>query len=128
MHANYGDVSVSLPRRFHGHITIRTSDERIAFSPALKECTALLSDVPGSRVYFVGDRPRGGAGGTQQNDDEGETPLVEDEPVDELSVGGKYTSVRINWDGEEEPPMMWPDGWMSFLSGADRFFSSGRMW
>ena len=128
MHANYGDVSVSLPRHFHGHITIRTSDERIAFSPALKDCTALLSDVPGSRVYFVGDRPRGGAGGMQQNDDEGETLLVEDEPVDELSVGGKYTSVRINWDGEEEPPMMWPDGWMSFLSGADRFFSSGRMW
>jgi hypothetical protein len=125
MHANYGDVLVSLPRRFRGHITIRTSDERIAFSPALKECTALLSDVPGSRVYFVGDRSRGGAGGTGRGD---ETPLAEDEPLDELSVGGKYTSVRINWDGEAEPPGMWPDGWTSFFSGADRFFSTGRMW
>jgi hypothetical protein len=81
MHANYGDVLVSLPRRFRGHITIRTSHERIAFSPALNECTALLSDAPSSRVYFVGDRPRGGAGGTGRGD---ETPLAEDEPVDEL--------------------------------------------
>jgi hypothetical protein len=52
-----------------------------------------------------------------------ETPLAEDEPLDELSVGGKYTSVRINWEGrgEAEPPGMWPDGWTSFFSGADRF-------
>ena len=128
MHANYGDVYVSLPHRFRGHITIRTSDERVAFSHALNESTALLSEVPGSRVYFVSDRARGGgAGGTQQNDG-GETPPVEDEPVDELSIGGKYTSVRINWDGEAEPRAMGLDGLMSFFSGADRFFSSGRMW
>jgi len=90
MHANHGDVSVSHPRCFRGHMTIPTyydSDERTAFFPALRVCTTfkLLSDVPGSRVYLVGDRPRGGASGMQQND-ESETPLVEDELS--FSVGG----------------------------------------
>jgi len=132
MRANYGDVYVSLPRCFRGHITIRTGDDRIALSPALKGCTALLSDVPGVRVYFVGDRPRGGTrhGGmsraTTSDNNKGKASL-QDGPVDELSVSGKFTSVRINWDGEEEPPWMRPDGWMAFCSGADRFFTTGRV-
>jgi hypothetical protein len=127
MGANHGDVSISLPLCFRGHITIRTGDERVAFSPALKECTALLSDVPGVRVYFVGDRQRGrGTRSSYGNgNDGGET--AQGEPLDELSISGRYSSVRINWDGEEELPGVGLDPWMSFLSGADRFFTSGRV-
>ncbi|KAH9039365.1 hypothetical protein EDB85DRAFT_1887530 [Lactarius pseudohatsudake] len=56
--ANYGDVSISLPRCFRGPIMIRSHHERIAFSSELKKRTPKLSDVDGVRVYFVGDRPR----------------------------------------------------------------------
>jgi len=127
LHANYGDISVSLPRCFRGPITIRTGDERVAFSPALEECTALLSDVRGVQVYFVGDRPFKGKWGIHnENRDDGRGYSL-DEPLDELSAGGRYTSVRINWDGEEELPSMWPGHWQTFCSGAERFFTTGRV-
>ena len=45
LRANFGDVYVSLPCCFRGPITIRTRGDRLAFSPALKERTALISDV-----------------------------------------------------------------------------------
>jgi hypothetical protein len=140
MSANYGDVFVSLPRCFRGQIVISTSDERVSLSPALKECAALISDVPGARVYFVGDRPRrrgpqrrttttsttSGSKESHFGEDEAPGSLL-DEPVDQLSVAGKFTSVRINWDDEEELPMMGPSPWMTFISGADRFFKTGRV-
>ena len=62
MRADLGDVYVSLPHCFRGPITIRTGNDRIAFSPALKERTALVSDITGIQVYFVGDRPRSHGG------------------------------------------------------------------
>ncbi|KAI9440693.1 hypothetical protein H4582DRAFT_1488374 [Lactarius indigo] len=100
-----GDTSLSLPRCFRGPITINTSHERIAFSAALEERTAPVSDVKGVRVYFVGDRPRSGPwGGDNDKQAEGASP---EEPLDVLFVGGWYnTSVRINWDGEPELPQM----------------------
>jgi hypothetical protein len=122
--ANYGDVSLSLPRCFRGPITIRTGDDRIAFSPALGERTALISDVPGVRVYFVGARPRGGKWGSGDGDDNGETA---EDLVDELSIDGRYISVRINWDGEEDVPILMPNPWQVFCGGAERFFTSGRV-
>ncbi|KAH9981973.1 hypothetical protein BJV74DRAFT_852878 [Russula compacta] len=124
LYAKYGDISISLPPCFRGPITIRTGDDRIAFSPALEECTALLSDVPGVRVYFVGDRPRRGKWGTDNEDDEDEAV---EEPLDELEACGKFTSVRLNMDGEDELPRMELDGWWTFCSGADRFFTTGRV-
>ncbi|KAI9453382.1 hypothetical protein BJY52DRAFT_1189606 [Lactarius psammicola] len=72
LRANYGDVSLSLPRCFRGPITILSSHERIAFSPAFEERTALLSDVQGVRVYFVGDRPHFGRWRGNNDDEEGE--------------------------------------------------------
>lgn len=127
LRAYYGGVSVSLPHCFRGPITISTGDERIAFSQRLKDCLALVSDVPGIRVYFVGERPLSGKWGLYGDikDVEGET--IEEEPLDELSVGGKFTSVRINLDGEEELPEMGPSGWQTFCGGAQRFFTSGRV-
>ena len=124
LRANYGDIYVSLPRCFRGPIAIRTGDDRIAFSPALEERTALISDVPGVRVYFVGNRPRSGKWGSGDYGDSGET--VED-LLDEVTIDGRYTSVRINCDGEDEVPIMMPSGWQVFCGGAERFFTSGRV-
>ena len=124
LRANYGDIYVSLPRCFRGPVTIRTGDDRIAFSPALEERTALISDVPGVRVYFVGNRPRGGKWGSGDNNDSGEN--IEDF-LDEVTVDGRYTSVRINCDGEDEVPVIMPSGWQVFCGGAERFFTTGRV-
>ena len=123
LRANYGDISLSLPRCFRGPITIRTGDERIDFSPALGEYASLISDVPGIRVYFVGTRPRSGKWG---NGGEDNSESIEDS-LDELTVDGRYTSVRINWDGEDEVPIMRPNGWQLFRGGAERFFTTGRV-
>ena len=117
LRSNHGDVYVSLPRCFRGPITIRTRDDRIAFSHAVKERTTLISDISGIRVYFVGDRPRG----KWNTGDSGE------DLSDEIFVDGRYTSVRINWDGDEEVPFMRIDPWNSFVGGAERFFTSGRI-
>ena len=119
--ANYGDVYISLPRCFRGPITVRTGDHRITFSPAFAKRAALMSDVSGVRVYFVGDRPHGGKWGDGDNGERAE------EPLDELMVDGRYSSVRINWDGEEEVPIVVPNGWQVFCGGAERFFTSGRV-
>jgi hypothetical protein len=64
-------------------------------------------------VFFVGDRPRSGRW-RGDVDKEGGSP---EEPLDELSVGGRHTSVRINWDGEPEVPRMKENGWKGFCLG-----------
>jgi hypothetical protein len=127
LRAYYGGVSVSLPRCFRGPITISTGDERIAFSPELEEYLALVSDVPGIRVYFVGERPLSGKWGLNGDVEDVEGETLDEEPLDELFVGGKFSSVRINWDGEDEPDEMRPSGWQTFCGGAERFFTSGRL-
>ena len=125
MCANFGDVSVSLPRCFRGPITIRTRDDRIAFSPALKGCTALVSDIAGILVYFVGEGPRSGKWGEPGSSNNGET--VEDS-FDRLLIRGRFSSVRINWDGEEELPLIQRSSWQEFCGGAERFFTIGRVY
>jgi|SRR5712672_1091530 len=123
LRADYGDVFITLPRCFRGLVTIRTGDERIALSPGLAGCTALLSDVPGVREYFVGERrPKRNRGSGKVDED-----YTPEEPLDGLVVRGKFTSVRINWEGERDPPEMGLDPWWSFCSGADRFFTTGRV-
>jgi hypothetical protein len=116
--ANYGDVSLSLPRCFRGPITIRSSHERVAFSPALEQRMAPLSDVEGVRVFFIGGRPRSGRWRGDVDEEgwkaAGGSP---EEHLDELSVGGRHTSVRINWDGEPELPRMNESGWKAFRLG-----------
>ena len=122
LRANFGDVYVSLPRCFRGLITIRTRDDRLAFSPALEERTALISDVSGVRVYFVGERPRSGKWGN------GSSSVTKEDLLDELSVDGRFTSVRINWDGDKEVPFMKPNPWQVFCGGTERFFTIGRVY
>lgn len=116
---------VSLPRCFRGPITVRTGDDRIALTPAREERTALISDVPGLRVYFVGDRPRVGKWGS--DGDNGDNDGTVEDSLDELSVSGRYSSVLVNLDGEQELPIMMPSGWQGFCGGAERFFTRGRV-
>jgi hypothetical protein len=125
--ATYGDISLSLPRCFRGPIKIHTSHDRIAFSTAFEERMALLSDVQGVRVYFVGDRPRSGRWGSGDNANGAGAGGSQEELLDELSVNGWHSSVRIRWDGEPELPYMNQDGWVSFCMGTARFFTSGRV-
>ena len=124
LRANYGGVSFSIPRCFRGPITIWTTHGRIAFSPNLEKSTALLSDVDGVQVYFVGKRPLTG----KWRRGEGSVAMErEEEPLDELSVDGIHSSVRINWVGEPEIPEMKPNGWEDVCFGAKRFFTIGRV-
>lgn len=122
--SNYGDIFLSLPRRFRGPITIRTGDDRVAFSPAFRAHTALISDSGGVRVYFVGTRPQNGPWGAANNGDNGENV---EELLDEVRVYGKFSSTRINWEGEADVYLPAPNPWLSFCSGADRFFTTGKV-
>ena len=121
--SNYGDVFLSLPRRFRGPITIRTGDDRIAFSPAFGAHTALISDISGVRVYFVGTRPQNGPWGIANDNNNGENV---EELLDEITVNGRFTSTRINWEGEEDVTFLAPNPWLSFISGTERFFTTGK--
>ena len=112
-------------------MTIHTSHDRIAFSPAFEERMALLSDIKGVRIYFVGDRPRSGTWRSGNDAEEGGEDAgvggSPKEPLDELSVGGWHSSVRIRWDGETELRYMDRDGWVDFRMGTARFFTTGRV-
>jgi hypothetical protein len=123
--ASNGEISLSLPRCFRGPVAILTTHDRIAFSPALEERTALLADVPDVRVYFVGERPRRGQWGREDSDDDDEEDgsLVE-EPLDEMLITGEHTSVRIDRVCEEE---MKPagGGWKVSWNDLGRLFTSG---
>ncbi|KAH9027191.1 hypothetical protein EDB84DRAFT_1677547 [Lactarius hengduanensis] len=58
--ANYGDVSISLPRCFRGPIMIRSHHERIAFSSELKKRTPKLSESDVDGVRGAGRRSEEG--------------------------------------------------------------------
>lgn len=123
LRAFYGDVSLSLPRSFRGPITINTGDDRIAFSRAFAERVTLLSNVKlaGVRTYFVGDRPEGGKWGYGDTSEKNDDDLL-----DNVTVYGRYTCSRINWDGEEEVPTIGLNVWTYFCCGVERFFSTAE--
>ena len=59
-------------------------------------------------MYFVGDRPRSWMRwGDDDDDKEGEEGAganrYPEERLDELSVSGGHSGVRIRWDGEPGP-------------------------
>ena len=125
MSASNGEILLSLPRCFRGPVAILTTHDRIAFSPALEERTALLADVPNVRVYFVGERPRRGQWGREDSDDDDEEDgsLVE-EPLDEILITGEHTSVRIDRVGEEDTKPA-DGGWKVSWNDLGRLFTSG---
>ncbi|KAN0134722.1 hypothetical protein V8E53_007507 [Lactarius tabidus] len=94
----HGGISLSLPCFFRGLITIRPSREAITLSPALEERAALLSDVTGARVYFVGNRPRSWM--LSKEEAAAGAGSDSDEPLDRLSVGSWSSALQIYWDGE----------------------------
>jgi hypothetical protein len=93
--------SLLLPRCFRGLVTIQPSPEYNPFSPALKERTALLSDVQGICVYFVGDRPRSWMSWPMDDDDEGEEAALGTGRDAEESLDKLFVSAR-GWDFESE--------------------------
>ena len=100
-----GGVYLSLPRYFHGLITIQPSSDRvnlenISLSRALEERAAPLSDVNGARAYFIGDRPDAWMSWCDDNNQEGDVP---ERPFDTLTVSHWSSALRIRWDGELEP-------------------------
>ncbi|KAN0134717.1 hypothetical protein V8E53_007502 [Lactarius tabidus] len=97
LHAHLA-VSLSLPRFFRGLITIQPSRQGITLSPALEERTALLSDVPGARVYFVGNRPRSWM--LSKEEAAAIAGSDSDEPLDKMFVASWSSAVQIYWDGE----------------------------
>lgn len=104
------DISLSLPRWFSGTITIASSHERIFFSSAFEERTALLSDVQNVRVYFVGKRQGSWIRVGDDDDMEGKGGAAvagrgPEVPLDKLIVSIGHSSVRIRWDGEPELPI-----------------------
>ena len=124
LRASFGGISFSIPRCFRGPVTIWTTHGRIAFSPDLEKSMALLSDVNGVRVYFVGKRP---LTGKWHSGEENNATGREEDSLDELSIGGMHTSVRMNWVGEPELPETKPNGWEDFCFGTVRFFTTGRV-
>ena len=118
LRANYGVITLWLPRCFRGPITIHTTHENIVFSPALEESTVLFSDVQGSREYFLGDRPRRGKWSMNNTYDWRETAATAEEPVDTLRISGRHSGVRIKWIGEEEPTWL-----RSIWNGVGRLFT-----
>jgi len=100
LRAPNGGISLLLPRFFCGIVTIKPSYDKIVLSPAFGERAALLSDVPDSRVYFVGDRPRSWM---LWDDEQGEEGAVAETPLDKLVVNSSRSSsgVRIGWEGEQ---------------------------
>jgi hypothetical protein len=71
---------------------------------------ALLSDVQGVRVYFVGDRPRSWMSWHANEDNkDGEEAATgsgrdSEEPLDKLFVSGWNSALQISWDGEPRLP------------------------
>jgi hypothetical protein len=108
------------PVPFAGQLQSKPVTDRIAFSPAFAECVMLLSKVPlaGVRTYFVCDRPEGGKWGYGDTSDK-----TDDNLLDNITVHGKYTCTRINFDGEGEVPTLRLSVWKSFCSGVERHFS-----
>jgi hypothetical protein len=128
--ANSGDISISLPHGFRGEITIRASSDRIKFSPTLGACTSLLLDIPEERVFFVHE------GGTKWRNGNGKDRAQsrQEESEDALLVYGEYSSVRINWTGEEDlrlpgtrivVPKLGP-GWKAFLNDVGKLVLPSR--
>jgi hypothetical protein len=121
VHADHGDISLTLPHCFRGPVTIHSTHERITFSPALKPCTSQLSDVLGEQVYFVGERPRKGEWRGGDEDDEG-TEDAPEEAVDRLHVYGNHTNVWIGRIGEEKPGW-WMSLWNLLYNKCPHFFT-----
>ena len=126
MSASNGEISLSLPRSFRGPVAILTTHDRVAFSPALEECAAVLADVPDVRVYFVGERARRGQWGREEEDDkEDEDDGPVEEPLDEILITGQHTSVWIDRVGEEEEMKPAGGGWRASWYDLGRLFTSG---
>ncbi|KAH9981981.1 hypothetical protein BJV74DRAFT_852937 [Russula compacta] len=122
IHADHGDIFISLPRCFRGSITIATDHGPITFSPSLAACTATFLDTIDERAYFVGDRPRKGK---SRSGNKGDKAQSTEKLWDILEVRGVRSKVRINWVDEQEQPKIRPGGGKALWNSLRRLFKSG---
>jgi hypothetical protein len=92
--AHNGSISISIPRSFRGQLTLHTDNGCVQLSSALAPRAAALSNVDGTRTFFVGERPSGGKWHTGAGRD--------DEEVDEVMGWSKNGSVRVSYDDEDK--------------------------
>ncbi|TFY79969.1 hypothetical protein EWM64_g4049 [Hericium alpestre] len=98
-------AQLTLPRSFRGKLILHTVYGRIALSKGLEKVTAVLWEVDGTRVCFVGDRPAKWKNTLTNDGDElyDGGQIGEGEDVDEAWVGTRDGAVSVRFEGEPEP-------------------------
>jgi hypothetical protein len=94
--AHNGAIFITIPRSFRGQLTLHTDNGCVNLSSALAPQAAVLSNLDGTRTYFVGERPSGGKWYTGAGKD--------GEEVDEVMGWSKNGSVRVSYDDEDKGP------------------------
>ena len=90
--AHNGAITVTIPRSFHGQMTLHTKNGHVNLSPMLSARAASLSVLDGTHTYFVGERPSCGRWHTGEGDDGDE--------VDGLIASSKNGSIKVSYDDE----------------------------
>ncbi|KAA1473134.1 hypothetical protein DENSPDRAFT_839561 [Dentipellis sp. KUC8613] len=101
----HSSVSLKLPRSFHGQLTIYTVHGRVKLSPDLERRITTLSEVDGTRVCFVGPRPRHWKTTMQLDGSDIDPKKVtgDGEEVDEAYAGSTHSIVRVWYEDEVDP-------------------------
>ncbi|KAA1473131.1 hypothetical protein DENSPDRAFT_839558 [Dentipellis sp. KUC8613] len=103
--SSHGAVTLKLPRSFHGQLVLYTVQGRVKLSPELERRMAILSEVDGTRAWFVGPRPQKWRTTIQLDgsDVEPQSIAKEGELVDEAYAGSMFGVVKVQYDDEVEP-------------------------
>lgn len=83
-----GNVTIHIPRTFHGPVTATSKTGQVQFSAPIKEQLTIFSEVKGSHKCFIGD-PRLYLKKEGKNWE-----------ADELVVESKNSTVKIQFDDE----------------------------
>ncbi|TFY60175.1 hypothetical protein EVG20_g7516 [Dentipellis fragilis] len=102
--SSHGVVTLKLPRSFHGQLILYTM-WRVRLSPELERRAATVSEVDGTRVYFIGSRPQKWRTTIQLDgtDNDPESTTEDGELVDEAYAGSAFGVVKVGYDDEVEP-------------------------
>ncbi|KAI0249761.1 hypothetical protein BJV78DRAFT_639611 [Lactifluus subvellereus] len=89
-----GAIMITIPRSFRGQLTLHTDNGSVHLSSTLAPRAATLSNLDGTRTFFVGERPSGGRWHTGASKD--------GEEVDEVVGWAKNGSVKVSYDDEDQ--------------------------
>ncbi|TFY60173.1 hypothetical protein EVG20_g7518 [Dentipellis fragilis] len=103
--STHSTVSLKLPRSFHGQLIIYTVHGRVKLSPDVERRMTTLSEVDGTRVCFVGPRPRHWKTTMQLDGSDIDPKNIagDGEEVDEAYAGSTYSVVRVWYEDEADP-------------------------